>query len=84
MTKKRSRYVGFDWKSLETGGNLAAESVKGIFGMTHHVDAKFAERFYDPTTARAMKAKAAAARGASGSAAELETIEGFLNRHFKA
>lgn len=82
VTKKKSRYVGFDWKAVDVDGNLEADTVKGIFGMTHHIGAKFRQQFYDPTQAKALKAKAAVARGVSGAAAELATLEGFLSRKF--
>ncbi|KAJ3492895.1 hypothetical protein NLG97_g5074 [Lecanicillium saksenae] len=82
VTKKRARYVGFDWQSLETHGSLEAETVKGIFGMTHHVDPQFAKRFYDPSTAAKLKAEAAAAKGLTGAEAELQTIDGFLTKYF--
>ncbi|KAJ6785460.1 hypothetical protein PWT90_01170 [Aphanocladium album] len=82
VTKKKARYVGFDWQSLETHGSLEVETIKGIFGMTHHIDPEFAKAFYDSSVARELKAKAAAAKGLAGEAAELQTIEGFLTKHF--
>lgn len=84
VTKKKSRYVGFDWKLLETHGSLEADSLKGIFGMTHHIDAEFAKNVYDSSTAKALKAKGAAARGLTGADAALQTIEGFITKHFAA
>lgn len=84
VTKKKARYVGFDWQMLETGGNLEAETIKDIFGMTHFLDPDFAKTLYDPSTAKALKAKAAAARGLTGADAELQTIEGFITKHFAA
>ena len=84
VTKKKARYVGFDWKTFETHGNLEADTIKGIFGLTHVMDAEFAKTFYDSSTAKALKAKAAAARGLTGEDAELQTIEGFITKHFGA
>ncbi|KAJ4155639.1 hypothetical protein LMH87_000875 [Akanthomyces muscarius] len=84
VTKKKARYVGFDWETFETHGNLEADTIKGIFGLTHVMDAEFAKTFYDSSTAKALKAKAAAARGLTGEDAELQTIEGFITKHFGA
>ncbi|OAR01088.1 hypothetical protein LLEC1_05615 [Akanthomyces lecanii] len=84
VTGKKARYVGFDWKAFETHGNLEADTIKGIFGLTHVMDAEFARTFFDSSTAKALKAKGAAARGLTGADAELQTIEDFITRHFAA
>lgn len=84
VTGKRSRYVGFDWKTLETQGSLEAETVKGIFGLSHTLDAEFTKTFLDNSKAKVLKAKGAAARGCKGKDTEPQTLDEFLAKYFAA
>lgn len=82
VTKKKARYEGFSWESLETHGILELETTKGIFAFTHAVGPEFSKAISDSTTAKALKAKAAAAKGLTGADAELQSLEGFMAKHF--
>ncbi len=85
VTGKKSRYVPIeDWRSIDTVGSLEYETLKGIFGMTHHVDAKYFDLSNDSKAAASLKAKAAMAKGLTDDATGLMTLEQFWRKHFGA
>lgn len=83
MTGKKARFVPIeDWKTMETYGVEAFETVKYMFGFCQHSGGLYYGIPNDVVTTGELKAKAAKAKGVTGDNAKLMTLERFLGKYF--
>lgn len=69
-----------DWRSFETYGESALETVKYMFGFCQHSWGLYYGAPNDLTVPEELKAAAAEAKGVAN--AKLMTLEGFFLKHF--
>ncbi|KAF4977787.1 hypothetical protein FZEAL_5753 [Fusarium zealandicum] len=85
LTGKKARFVPIeDWKTMETYGVEAFETVKYMFGFCQHSGGLYYGVPNDLKTAGDLKARAAEAKGQSGEEKNLTTLEGLLKKYFAA
>ncbi|KAH7011457.1 hypothetical protein EDB80DRAFT_891270 [Ilyonectria destructans] len=85
VTGKKARFVPIeDWKSMETYGVGAFETVKYMFGFCQHSGGLYYGVPNDVVTAGELKARAAEAKGESGDQAKLTSLESFTTKYFAA
>ncbi|KAI8725404.1 NmrA domain-containing protein [Fusarium sp. LHS14.1] len=83
LTGKKARFVPIeDWKTMETYGVEAFETVKYMFGFCQYSGGLYYGVPNDVVTTGELKAKAAEAKGESGDNAKLMTLERFLGKYF--
>lgn len=83
VTGKKARWVEIpDWRDFATFDVPELEVVKYMFGFCQHADGKYYGVANDVVTAGKLKAAAAAAKGLSGTDAELLTLEKFWRKYF--
>ncbi|KAM5352632.1 hypothetical protein ACJ41O_005354 [Fusarium nematophilum] len=85
VSGKKTRFVPVeDWKTMETYGVGAFETVKYMFGFSQHSGGLYYGVPNDVVTAGGLKARAAEAKGQSGDDAKLMTLEKFLRKYWTA
>ncbi|KAJ6440256.1 NmrA family protein [Purpureocillium lavendulum] len=82
LTGKKARSVDVDWKSFDTYGSPDLESIKNMWGFLEHSGGKYYGEAYDLEPAKALKAKAAAAKGRPEGERGLSTLSQFVAKHF--
>ncbi|KAH7149201.1 hypothetical protein B0J13DRAFT_300025 [Dactylonectria estremocensis] len=84
-TRQKARFVPIeDWKTMETYGVSAFETVKYMFGFCQHSGGLYYGVPNDVVTAGELKARAAGAKGMSGNDSKLTTLESFISKYFAA
>ncbi|KAF6804980.1 NmrA family protein [Colletotrichum sojae] len=82
-TGKKARYVPLeDWRSFETYGVRALETVRDMFGFAQVSGGLYYSEPNDAAIPKALKAAAAEVQGKTGEEAELMTLEKFFKVHF--
>ncbi|KAJ3526654.1 hypothetical protein NM208_g11086 [Fusarium decemcellulare] len=85
LTGKKARFVPIeDWKTMETYGIEAFETVKRMFGFCQHSGGLYYGVPNDLDTAGDLKARAAEAKGEAGDKKKLTALEKFLEKYFSA
>ncbi|KAF7542925.1 hypothetical protein G7Z17_g11162 [Cylindrodendrum hubeiense] len=85
VTGQKARFVAIeDWKSMETYGVGAFDTVKYMFGFCQHSGGLYYGASNDVVTAGELKARAAEARGESGDQTKLISLENFVVKYFAA
>lgn len=83
VTGKKSRYVPVeDWRTFETYGEGALETVKFMFGFCQYSGGLYYAEPNDLSAAADLKKIASEAKGAPGET--LATLESFLKKYFAA
>ncbi|KAH7148454.1 hypothetical protein EDB81DRAFT_463608 [Dactylonectria macrodidyma] len=84
-TGQKARFVPIeDWKTMETYGVGAFETVKNMFGFCQHSGGLYYGVPNDVVTAGELKARAAEAKGVSGNEVKLTTLEAFIAKYLAA
>ncbi|KAF6827170.1 NmrA family protein [Colletotrichum plurivorum] len=82
-TGKKARYVPVeDWRSFETYGVRALETIRDMFGFVQVSGGLYYGEPNDAASPKLLKAAAAEAQGKTGEEAELMTSERFFKVHF--
>ncbi|KAF5019130.1 hypothetical protein F66182_8866 [Fusarium sp. NRRL 66182] len=83
VTGKKARFIPIeDWRTVETYGVEAFETVKYMFGFCQYSGGLYYGVPNDLVTAGELKARAAEAKGESGDKSKLMTLEDFFSKNF--